>query len=174
MAKIPEIIPVSDLRQGAAAVLERLRKSYRPMVITQRGRAAAVLVSVEEYERSEREREILRLLAMGEKEIAEGKGHDLDEVMAEADALLEEGRPGGLRMNREGRIVTDPAILDGKPIVKGTRLSVELIIGLLAEGWTEARILEDYPGLTREDIAACLAYAGERLKSERVYPVPAK
>jgi prevent-host-death family protein len=89
MAKIPEIVPVSDLRQGAAAVLERLRKLRRPLVITQRGRATAVLVSLEEYERSERERELLRLLALGEKEISEGRGHDLDEVMAEADALLE-------------------------------------------------------------------------------------
>jgi uncharacterized protein (DUF433 family) len=49
---------------------------------------------------------------------------------------------------------------------------VEFIIELLAQRWSEARILENYPGLTREDITACLAYAAERLKSERVYPVP--
>jgi len=91
MAKIPEIIPVSDLRRDAAAVLERLRKGRRPLVVTQRGRAAAILVSVEEYERSERERELLLLLAQGEREIAAGKGHDLDEVLEEADALLGEG-----------------------------------------------------------------------------------
>ena len=69
------------------------------------------------------------------------------------------------------RIVTDPAILAGKPIVRGTRLAVEFIIELLAQGWSDAQVLENYPGLTREDIIACLAYAAERLKAERVYPV---
>jgi len=92
MARIPEIVPVSDLRRDAAAVLERLRKERRPLVVTQRGRAAAVLVSIEEYERSERERELLHLLAQGEREIAAGKGHDLDAVLEEADALLRETR----------------------------------------------------------------------------------
>jgi uncharacterized protein (DUF433 family) len=73
----------------------------------------------------------------------------------------------------QGRIVVDPAILVGKPVVKGTRLAVEFIIGLLAQGWSEADILRNYPGLTREDIQACLDYAREILQSERVYPLPA-
>jgi prevent-host-death family protein len=85
---MPDIIPVSDLRQGAAALLKRLRKSRDPVVVTQRGRAAAVLLSVEEYERRERDLEILRLLAHGEKEIAAGVGHDLADVLAEADEIL--------------------------------------------------------------------------------------
>ncbi len=89
MSKVPDIVPVSDLRQGAANVLSRVKKSRQPLVITQRGRAAAVMVSVQEYERSEHERELLRLLVQGEKEIAAGHGHDLDDVMAEADRLLE-------------------------------------------------------------------------------------
>jgi prevent-host-death family protein len=89
MTKIPEIVPVTDLRHNAAEVLEGLRASGQPLVITQRGRAAAVMLSVEAFERVERERELLRLLARGEKEIAEGRGHDLDAVLAEADALLE-------------------------------------------------------------------------------------
>ena len=72
-------------------------------------------------------------------------------------------------MNRQDRIVIDPEILVGKPVVKGTRLAVEFIIDLLAQGWTEAEILRNYPGLTREDIQACLAYAGMVLKTERVY-----
>ena len=55
------------------------------------------------------------------------------------------------------RIVADPAILAGKPVVRGTRLSVELILELLAAGESEQSILENYPGLTREDILACLA-----------------
>ncbi|MDH3457843.1 MAG: type II toxin-antitoxin system Phd/YefM family antitoxin [Gemmatimonadota bacterium] len=88
MAKVPDIVPISDLRQDAAAVLKRIRSSREPLVITQRGRAAAVLVSVEAYERAEQERQILMLLARGEKEIAEGKGYDLDEVLAEADSIL--------------------------------------------------------------------------------------
>ena len=88
MVKVPDIVPISDLRQNAAAVLKRIRTSREPLVITQRGRAAAVMVSVEEYERSEHERQILMLLARGEKEIAEGKGYDLDAVLAEADSIL--------------------------------------------------------------------------------------
>jgi uncharacterized protein (DUF433 family) len=48
----------------------------------------------------------------------------------------------------------------GKPVVKGTRLAVEFVIDLLAQGWTEAEILANYPGLAREDIQACLAYVG--------------
>jgi len=88
MSKVLNIIPVSDLRQDAAKVLKRLRDSKEPLVITQRGRAAAVMLSVEAYERSERDRELLHLLAKGEKEIEAGKGYDLDSVLAEADALL--------------------------------------------------------------------------------------
>lgn len=88
MPKIPNIIPVTDLRQDAAAALERVRTSKQPVVITQRGRAAAVLLSMEEYERGEHERQLLRLLARGEKEIAAGKGFDLDTVLADADAIL--------------------------------------------------------------------------------------
>ena len=88
MPKIPNIIPVTDLRQDAAAALERVRTSKQPVVITQRGRAAAVLLSMEEYERGEYERQFLRLLARGEKEIAAGKGFDLDTVLADADAIL--------------------------------------------------------------------------------------
>ncbi len=74
-------------------------------------------------------------------------------------------------MPSSDRIVTDPAILTGKPIIRGTRLAVEFIIELLAQGWSDAQVLENYPGLTKEDIIACLAYAAERLKAERVYPV---
>jgi len=89
MAKMPDIIPVTDLRQDAAAALKRVRTSKEPVVITQRGRAAAVMLSVEAYERAEHERQILRLLAQGEREIAAAKGHDLADVLAEADRLLD-------------------------------------------------------------------------------------
>ncbi len=88
MPKVPVIIPVTDLRQDAAATLKRVRTSRQPVVVTQRGRAAAILLSVEAYEDREHERELLLLLARGEREIAEGKGHDLASVLAEADRLL--------------------------------------------------------------------------------------
>jgi uncharacterized protein (DUF433 family) len=71
------------------------------------------------------------------------------------------------------RIALDPQIVAGKPIVRGTRLSVEFVIGLLADGWTEADILSNYPGLTHDDIIACLAYARDLLSSERVFPTAA-
>jgi len=73
-------------------------------------------------------------------------------------------------MTHHPRITLDPAVLTGKPVIKGTRLAVDFIIGLLAEGWTEADILQNYPGISREDIAACLAYARDILSSEKVYP----
>jgi prevent-host-death family protein len=88
MVKNPDEIRVTDLKQDASATLRRVRKSKRPLILTQRGKAAAVLLSVDTYEKGEREREILKLLARGEREIAAGKGYDLDDVLAEADALL--------------------------------------------------------------------------------------
>jgi prevent-host-death family protein len=88
MSKVPAIVPVSDLRGDAASILDRVKKSREPVVITQRGRAAAVMVSVEEYERAAHERELLRLLAQGDKEAATGKGHDLEDVLREADRVL--------------------------------------------------------------------------------------
>lgn len=74
-------------------------------------------------------------------------------------------------MNWQDRIVVDPAILVGKPVVKGTRLAVEFILDLLAQGWSEESILTNYPGLTHDDLAACLAYASSALKAEKVYPL---
>jgi uncharacterized protein (DUF433 family) len=69
------------------------------------------------------------------------------------------------------RIVIDPDVLVGKPIVKGTRLAVGFVVDLLAQGWTEVDILRNYPGLTSRDIQACLAYASSLLQAERVYPL---
>ena len=88
MSRISNIIPVSDLRQSAAKLLKQLKKSNEPLIITQRGRATAVMLGVDAYEKSENEKELLRLLAMGEREIEIGEGYDLDTVLAEADALL--------------------------------------------------------------------------------------
>jgi uncharacterized protein (DUF433 family) len=74
-------------------------------------------------------------------------------------------------MNWQQHIVVDPAVLSGKPVVKGTRLAVEFVLGLLAQGWNEAEILRNYPELTREQILACVAYAQERLSDEKVFAV---
>ena len=90
MGKLSNIIPISDLRQDASNLLKQLRKSKEPLIITQRGRASAVIIGVDAYEESEHEKELLRLLAKGEKEIEIGQGYDLDTVLAEADVLLSE------------------------------------------------------------------------------------
>lgn len=65
-----------------------------------------------------------------------------------------------------GRITANKEILGGKPIIKGTRISVEFILELLASGVTEDEILQDYPHITKDDIRACLEYAAYALKNE--------
>jgi len=69
------------------------------------------------------------------------------------------------------RIVIDPTVLAGKPVIRGTRLAVDFILSLLGQGWSESDILRNYPGLAHEDIAACLQYASEVLQAEKVYPL---
>ena len=73
-------------------------------------------------------------------------------------------------MDWRERVSIDPNILVGKPVIKGTRLAVKFIIELLAQGWSEEEILRNYPGVEAADIQACLAYASEVLKAEKVYP----
>jgi uncharacterized protein (DUF433 family) len=75
-------------------------------------------------------------------------------------------------MQWHDRVVVDPAVLAGKPVIKGTRIAVEFVVELLANGWNSEQILQEYDHLTAEDIQACLAYASEVLKSERVYLLP--
>lgn len=77
-------------------------------------------------------------------------------------------------MNWEERIEINAAVLVGKPVIRGTRLAVEFIVELLANGWSEQQIIENYPGITHEDISACLHYATEILKSERVFSTMTK
>ena len=77
-------------------------------------------------------------------------------------------------MKWQERIVVDPEIVAGKPAVKGTRLAVEFIVDLLAQGWPQTEIMRNYPGVTEEDIRACLNYASAVLRAERVYPLPAE
>jgi uncharacterized protein (DUF433 family) len=78
-----------------------------------------------------------------------------------------------MTMAWQDRITVDPNVLVGKPVVKGTRIAVEFVIDLLARGWTAEQILREYDHLAPEDVQACLAYASEVLKTERVYVTPA-
>ena len=74
-------------------------------------------------------------------------------------------------MDWQQHIAVDSTVLTGKPVVKGTRLAVEFVLGLLAQGWSEAEILRNYPGLTHEQILACVAYAQARLSEEKVFAI---
>ena len=76
-------------------------------------------------------------------------------------------------MNWQERITIDPTVLGGRPVIEGARPAVEFIMDLLASDWTEADILRNYPGITHEDIQACLRYASGLLRAGRVYPLPA-
>jgi uncharacterized protein (DUF433 family) len=71
-------------------------------------------------------------------------------------------------------IHSDPAILLGKPVVRGTRLSVDFILRLFGNGWTVREVLENYPGLTAESLQAVFAYAGECMSEEALYDLPAE
>jgi uncharacterized protein (DUF433 family) len=73
-------------------------------------------------------------------------------------------------MTDHPRITLAPDVLVGKPVIRGTRVSVEFVIGLMADGWSEADILANYPGITHDDVIACLAYARDTLNSEKVFP----
>ena len=74
-------------------------------------------------------------------------------------------------MSWQDRIIVDSKVLTGKPIVRGTRISVELVVDLLAAGWSHRQILDSYPHLTEEDVRACLSYASELLREEQVFPL---
>jgi len=75
-------------------------------------------------------------------------------------------------VNWQDRIVVEPAVLAGKPVIRGTRIAAQFVIELLAEGWDEEAILNNYPALSRDDILAALGWASETLRSEKVYPLP--
>lgn len=76
-----------------------------------------------------------------------------------------------IRLAWKDRIIVDPKIMVGKPILKGTRITVAHIIDLLAQGWTSEEILKNYPQLKKQDLDAALKYAAETLKQEKVYPL---
>jgi uncharacterized protein (DUF433 family) len=70
------------------------------------------------------------------------------------------------------RITINSEILAGKPVIRGTRVSVEFIVGLLAQGWSVDDVLKEHDHITREDVQACLAYAHQLLSDEKLYPLP--
>jgi uncharacterized protein (DUF433 family) len=70
------------------------------------------------------------------------------------------------------RITVNPDVLGGKPIIRGTRMSVEFVVGLLAQGWSVQDVLKEYDHIKLEDIQACLAYAHQLLAEEKLYPAP--
>lgn len=74
-------------------------------------------------------------------------------------------------MNWQDRIIVDPQVLVGKPTIKGTRIAVEFLVELVAEGWTTQQITTNYPQLTPDDVQAALHYASDVLKQERIYPL---
>ncbi len=73
-------------------------------------------------------------------------------------------------MNWQEHITAEPAVLVGKPVIRGTRLAVEFILGLIAQGWPEQEIMRNYR-LTAEQVRACVAYARERLNEEKVFAI---
>jgi uncharacterized protein (DUF433 family) len=70
------------------------------------------------------------------------------------------------------RIVCDHDILSGKPVIKGTRISIEFLLELLANNWTHQEIIDNYPSITKEDILAALEYSVSLLKEEHIYIIP--
>ena len=76
-------------------------------------------------------------------------------------------------MEVKQRILSNPDVLTGKPVIAGTRLSVQFIVGLLAKGATHQEILDEYSYITEEDIRACLAYASQMLESSTLIPLAA-
>ncbi len=91
--RIPRFVPITDLRQDAAAVLRSIQEGEEPIVIMQRSRAAAVMLSVDTYERMTYEREVLGILAKGESDIKAARGVHMEQVLAELNELLEKDSP---------------------------------------------------------------------------------
>lgn len=74
----------------------------------------------------------------------------------------------------KGKIILDSTVMLGKPVIAGTRITVEHVLKLVAQGLTVKEILEDYPHLTEKDIKACLSYASNKIGEERIYPLDSK
>ena len=76
-----------------------------------------------------------------------------------------------METNWAAHITSDPQVLAGKPVVRGTRLAIDFILGLFASGWTQDQVLENYPSLTPESLKAVFAYAADVLHEQGIFPV---
>ena len=76
-------------------------------------------------------------------------------------------------MNWQEHIISDPKVLIGKPTIKGTRISVELILELFSLGWTENQILDSYPSISAESLRAVFAYLKDCIQQELYFPISA-
>jgi uncharacterized protein (DUF433 family) len=109
----------------------------------------------------------LAAVEVGESRFVFGKGS------ASRERMLESSRSMEATMDWRDHIELNPDVLLGKPVLKGTRLSVEFVLDLVATGVPEVDILANYPRLTRGGILACVAYASDLVRSERVFPLSA-
>ena len=75
-------------------------------------------------------------------------------------------------MDWQNYIHSDPEILLGKPVIKGTRVSVDFVLGLFANGWSKEQVLENYQGITLDALQAVFAFAAECMREEAFYPIP--
>lgn len=75
-------------------------------------------------------------------------------------------------MNWQDYIHADPDVLAGKPVIRGTRLAVDFLLGLFAAGWTQGQVLESYPALTADALRAVFAFAAEAMHEESFYTIP--
>jgi len=90
MSVMPDIVPISELRQDATSVLKRTASTGNPVFVTQHGKASAVVMSAAAYEKTQNELGILKMLLQGRQDIDAGVGRSMEEVMADADKLLAE------------------------------------------------------------------------------------
>ena len=89
LMRIPEMIPVSDFRRDAAAVLQKVQESHDPVVLTQRGRAVMVMQSVEAYEKTQHDLALAKALLEGERDIVEGRVSSREDVLQDMKTMLE-------------------------------------------------------------------------------------
>ncbi len=177
------VVSATEARVHFGEMMRRVVEDEEAVIVERVGKPQMVLISLERYEQ-------YKALTPGKsqweamlQEVHELLPRELgDQVLPPPDEIVREMREerdvytlgeGTKRVDWRERIIADPNILVGKPVVKGTRISVEFIVGLLAQGWPEDEIVRNYPGLAGEDIRACLAYATDALQAERIYPIAA-
>jgi uncharacterized protein (DUF433 family) len=108
-----------------------------------------------------------------QKRIIDAKSKEMAKSVKESKEEYNVG-PKVKAIKQLKRIEINPAILTGKPIIRGTRISVELIMKLVAQRWTDEQILQEYPVLKKEDIQEALHYAEMLVQNEEVYLMPSK